>query len=61
MKLLRKAQRDQLLANGRAQWQELDDWQGALDCYPAVKSFTLDRLKVRTPESNVVSPRCRHR
>ena len=42
MELITKAQIEQLLANGRAQREVIDQEQGALDFKPVVKLFTPD-------------------
>ena len=42
MELITKAQIEQLLANGRAQREAIDQEQGALDFKPVVKLFTPD-------------------
>ena len=42
MELITKAQIEQLLANGRAQRETIDQEQGALDFKPVVKLFTPD-------------------
>jgi hypothetical protein len=42
MELITKARTEQLLANGRAQREAIDQEQGALDFKPVVKLFTPD-------------------